>query len=64
VKSVIYVLVVVFLVVFVVDPVTVAEPSKAWPVFARSDAAILGCQLGHGYLACLCVYSLFVLSCV
>jgi hypothetical protein len=43
-------------------PVTVAAPSKAWTVFARSDTGIVGSNLAqgmdvwcaHAYILCLC----------
>jgi hypothetical protein len=41
------------------EPVTVAARSKAWTVFARSES-----HLWDGCLVCVCVYSVFVLSCV
>jgi hypothetical protein len=40
----------------------VAARSKAWTVFARSNAGIVGSNPTEG--GCLCVYSVFVLSCV
>jgi hypothetical protein len=46
-------------------PVTVAEPSKAWTVFARSEAGIVGSNLTKGMdVWCVYVFILFVLSCV
>jgi hypothetical protein len=43
-------------------PITVAARSKTWNVFARSNAGIVGYNLIQGMDVC--VYSLFVLSCV
>jgi hypothetical protein len=45
-----------------IEPVTVAARSKAWTVFARSDAAIVGSNTTHGmdvwsvyvFILCLC----------
>jgi hypothetical protein len=48
-------------------PVTVAEQSEAWTVFARSDAGIVGSNHTQGtdvWCVCVCVYPVFVLSCV
>jgi hypothetical protein len=44
-------------------PVTVTARSKAWTVFARSDAGIVGLNPSQGIDVCVCVYSVFVLSC-
>jgi hypothetical protein len=48
------------------EPVTVAERSKAWAVFARADAVILGSNPTSGMAVwCVCVcarYFVFVLS--
>jgi hypothetical protein len=44
--------------------ITVAARSKAWTVFARSDAGIVGSNPSNGMDVCVCVYSVFVLSCV
>jgi hypothetical protein len=38
--------------------------SKAWNVFARSNAGIVGSNQTQGMDVCVCVYSVFVLSCV
>jgi hypothetical protein len=43
-------------------PITVAAPSKARTVFARSNAVIVGSNPTQG--VDVCVYSVFVLSCV
>jgi hypothetical protein len=48
-------------------PVTVAEPSKAYIVFAGSEVGIVGSNPTQGmnvWYICVCVYSAFVLSCV
>jgi hypothetical protein len=46
-------------------PVTVAARPKAWTVFARSDAGIMGSNPTQGMdVWCGCVYPVFVLSCV
>jgi hypothetical protein len=43
-------------------PITVAARSKAWTVFARSNAGIVGSNPTQGMDVCIvCVYSLFVL---
>jgi hypothetical protein len=42
----------------------VAARSKAWTVFARSNAGIVGSNLTQAMDICVCVYSAFVLSCV
>jgi hypothetical protein len=50
------------------EPITVAERSKAWSVFARSDAGIVGSDPTRGMdvcvCVCVCVYILFMLSSV
>jgi hypothetical protein len=48
-----------------IRPVKVAERSNASTVFARSEARIVGSNptQGHGCFG-VCVYSVFVLSCV
>jgi hypothetical protein len=43
---------------------TVAALSEAWTVFARSNTAIVGSNPTQGMHVCVCVYSVFVLSCV
>jgi hypothetical protein len=43
---------------------TVAARSKAWTAFARSKTGILGSNPTWGMDVCVCVYSVFVLSCV
>jgi hypothetical protein len=45
-------------------PITVATRPKAWTVFARSNAGIMGTIPTQGMDVCVCVYSVFVLSCV
>jgi hypothetical protein len=44
--------------------ITVAARSKAWTVFARSNAGILGSNPAQGMNVWVCVYSMFVLFCV
>jgi hypothetical protein len=52
-------------VVVVVMSVTVSAWSKAWTVFARSDAGIVGSNPTQGMdVWYVCVFILFVLSCV
>jgi hypothetical protein len=45
-------------------PITVAARYKAWTVFARSDAGIVGLNPNQDMDICVCVYSMFVLCCV
>jgi hypothetical protein len=45
-------------------PITVSARSKAWTVFARSNAGIIGSNPTQGMDVCMCDYSVFVLSCV
>jgi hypothetical protein len=45
-------------------PITVAARSKAWTVFSSSNIEIVGSNSSQGMDACVCVYSVFVLSCV
>jgi hypothetical protein len=46
-------------------PITVAALSKAWTVFARSNAGIVGSNPTRGMDVCVCVYSVFcVVLCV
>jgi hypothetical protein len=45
-------------------PITVTARSKAWTVFARSKAGVVGSNPTQGMDVCVCVYSVFVLSCV
>jgi hypothetical protein len=47
-----------------IEPITVAALSKASTVFARSNAGIVGSNATQGMDVCVCVYSVFVLSCV
>jgi hypothetical protein len=43
-------------------PITVTEQSKAWIVFARSNAGMVGSNPNQGMDVCIvCVYSVFVL---
>jgi hypothetical protein len=44
--------------------ITVAARSKAWTVFARSNAGIVVSNPTQGMDVCVCVYFVFVLSCV
>jgi hypothetical protein len=44
--------------------ITVAARSKAWTVFARLDAEFMVWNPTQEMDVCLCVYSLFVLSCL
>jgi hypothetical protein len=46
------------------QPITLAARSKAWTVFARSKAGIVGSNPNRGMDVCVCVYSVFVLFCV
>jgi hypothetical protein len=46
----------------VIWPITLAEQSKAWTVFARSNAGIVGLNPTLGMDVC--IYSVFVLLCV
>jgi hypothetical protein len=45
-------------------PITVASPSKAWTVFAYSNAGIVRSNPTEGMDVCVYVYTVFVLSCV
>jgi hypothetical protein len=45
-------------------PITVATRTKAWTGFARSNTGIVGSNPTWGMDVCVCVYSVFVLSCV
>jgi hypothetical protein len=52
-------------------PITVAEQSKAWAVFSRSEAVIVGSKPTQSMdvwcvcvCVCVCVRSVFVLSCI
>jgi hypothetical protein len=45
-------------------PITVASRSKAWTVFSRSNTGIVGSNPIQCTDVCVCVYSVFVLSCV
>jgi hypothetical protein len=46
------------------EPITVAERSEAWTVFARSNAGIVGSNPTQGMDVYVSVYYVFVLSCV
>jgi hypothetical protein len=45
-------------------PITVAALYEARTVFARSNVGIVGSNHTQGMDVCMCVYSVFVLSCV
>jgi hypothetical protein len=46
-------------------PITVATRYKAWTVFARSNTVIIGSDPAQNMHVCIvCIYSVFVLSCV
>jgi hypothetical protein len=45
-------------------PITVAARSKAWTVYARSNAGIVGSNPTRGMDVCAHAFILFVLSCV
>jgi hypothetical protein len=45
-------------------PITVAARSKVWTVLARSNSRIVWSNPIRGMDVCVCVYSLFVLTCV
>jgi hypothetical protein len=42
----------------------VAARPKAWKVFARSNAGIVGSNPTQDMDACVCLFSVFVLSCI
>jgi hypothetical protein len=44
------------------QPITLAARSKAWTVFARSNAGIVDSNPTQGMVVCVCIYSVFVLS--
>jgi hypothetical protein len=44
--------------------ITLVSVSIALPVFARSNGGIVGSNPTQGMDVCVCVYSVFVLSCV
>jgi hypothetical protein len=46
------------------QPITVVARSKAWTVFSCSSAGIVGSNPTQGMDAFVCLYSVFVLSCV
>jgi hypothetical protein len=43
---------------------SVAAQSEAWTAFAHSNAGIVGLNPTQGMDVCVCIYSVFVLSCV
>jgi hypothetical protein len=45
-------------------PITVAVRSKAWTVFARSNAEIMGSNPTQGMDVCVCLFWVCMLSCV
>jgi hypothetical protein len=45
-------------------PITVAALSKAWTVFARSNAGIVGSNPTQGMDVCVWVYCVYVVLCV
>jgi hypothetical protein len=45
-------------------PTTMAAQSKAWTVFARSNAGNVGSNPIQGMDVCVCVYSVFFALCV
>jgi hypothetical protein len=48
-----------------IERIMVAARSKAWTVFSRSDVGIVSLNPTEGMdVSILCVYSVFVLSCV
>jgi hypothetical protein len=53
-----------FLVIPQINLITVAAHSTAWTIFARSNTGIVGSNPTWDMDICVCVYSLFVLSCV
>jgi hypothetical protein len=48
--------------VYIYMPVTVAEWSKSWTVFARSDDGTVGSNPTRGMNVCVSIYSVFVLG--
>jgi hypothetical protein len=48
----------------VLEPITVPARYKEWTVFARSNAGIVVSNSTQDMDVCVCVYSVFVLSCV
>jgi hypothetical protein len=48
----------------ITEVITVAGRCKAWTVLARSNIGIVGSNPTQGMDGCVCVYSVFVLSCV
>jgi hypothetical protein len=48
----------------IIPPFTVTARSKAWTVFARSKAGIVGSNPTQRMDVCVCVFSVFALSCV
>jgi hypothetical protein len=49
---------------FIMMPITAAARSKASTVFTRSNAGIVGSNPTQGMNICVCVDSVYVLSCV
>jgi hypothetical protein len=47
-----------------IEPIMAAAQSKAWTVFAPSNGGIVGSNPTQSMDVCVCVYSVFVLSCV
>jgi hypothetical protein len=45
-------------------PILVTERSKAWTIFARSNAGIVGSNPTQGMDVCVYVYSMLMLFCV
>jgi hypothetical protein len=48
----------------IVWPITVAARYKAWTVFTRSNAGIVGSNPSRGMHICVRVYTVFVFFCV
>jgi hypothetical protein len=45
-------------------PITVAAQSEAWNVFVRSNAGIVVSNPTQGMDVCVCLFCVYVLSCV
>jgi hypothetical protein len=45
-------------------PITVAARSKTWTVFDRSNIGSVGTNPTYGMDVCVCVYFVFVFSCI
>jgi hypothetical protein len=54
----------IFVIYLCAVPITVATRFMAWTVFARSKTGIVGSNPTWGMDVCVCVYSVFVSSCV